>query len=257
MTSGIWTRGTVGWLLVAAALPVAVELVLEQGAAGALRLGVGCAVVLFWQALFRLATGAPASPTALVTALTLSFFLPPDTAIWQVAISATFGAIIGELVFGGWGRNFLSPGVVAVAFFALSFPNVSLWASGTGLALAVLPGAILLVVTGILSLPVMVSFAAVLVAGSGGTESLQGVAGTFAFAAVFLVADPVASAATRPGRWIFGALAGGLTALFMTVTEVPRAVVFAALLAGVFAPLIDQVVTGLHVRLRRTRHGKL
>ena len=34
---------------------------------------------------------------------------------------------------------------------------------------------------------------------------------------LYLAADPVASAATNPGRWLYGALVGGLTVLFSTV----------------------------------------
>lgn len=261
MIGGLWTRDTVGWLIAAAALPVAVEVVIEQGTSGGLRAAIGLGVIVFWQAVFRLAAGAPGSPTAIVSALALALFLPPDTAFWHIALAASFGAVIGELVFGGWGRNFLAPGVVAVAFYALSFPNAQLMHAGTGMALAVLPGALILAVAGILSVPVLLGFAAVLALGAAGlfgVQGLAGVIGTLAFAAVFLVADPVASAVTAAGRWIHGGVAGGLTALLLTGADAPHAVIFAALLAAVFAPLIDQGVIAFHMysRRRRTRHGR-
>ena len=81
---------------------------------------------------------------------------------------------------------------------------------------------------------------------------------TVAFGVVFLIGDPVAGASTNPGRWAFGILAGLLIVLFDTANGpaiAPAAVVFASLLASVFAPLIDHVAVVLIVRRRRLRHG--
>ena len=64
---------------------------------------------------------------------------------------------------------------------------------------------------------------------------------TAIFAVTFLVADPVASAATQFGRWLYGFAAGLLAALFAPF-GMAEALVFAALLAGLVAPLIDDIV---------------
>jgi Na+-transporting NADH:ubiquinone oxidoreductase subunit B len=94
-----------------------------------------------------------------------------------------------------------------------------------------------------------------LVAGaSDGWDQL--IAGTAVFATVFLIADPVTAASTSAGRWAYGLLAGVLLVAFGQAGGDPgslRAVIFAALLAGIFAPLIDQAVIWLNVRRRRRR----
>ena len=79
--------------------------------------------------------------------------------------------------------------------------------------------------------------------------------GGFAFGAVFLACDPVASCCTNPGRWIQGLLAGALVVLIRTGSAGhPDAVVQAVLLASILAPLIDHAVIALNVRRRARRH---
>ena len=78
--------------------------------------------------------------------------------------------------------------------------------------------------------------------------------GGFVFAAVFLATDPVAGPMTDPGRWGFGLLVGVLTMLIRLVNpSYYEGVMFAILLASMFSPLIDFVVTELNIRRRRLR----
>jgi Na+-transporting NADH:ubiquinone oxidoreductase subunit B len=82
----------------------------------------------------------------------------------------------------------------------------------------------------------------------------QFVLGGFVFGAVFLATDPVAGPMTNPGRWGFGLLVGGLTMLIRLVNpSYYEGVMFAILLASMFSPLIDFVVTELNIRRRRLR----
>lgn len=63
-----------------------------------------------------------------------------------------------------------------------------------------------------------------------------------------LVADPVASASTPPGRWLYGAVYGGLVAAFAVVwtNAAPvQLVVSAALLASLSAPLPDELAIAI------------
>ncbi len=79
--------------------------------------------------------------------------------------------------------------------------------------------------------------------------------GSFAFGAVFLGCDPVASACTNPGRWIQGILIAALVMLIRVANPIhPDAVIPALLLASILAPLIDHVVIAWSIKQRARRH---
>lgn len=261
MTGGIWTRDTIGWILVAALLPVLVGLALEQDAAGLARVATGLVVIGFWQGVFLSTRGQPLSAAGAVTAVAVAVLAPGELAIWQLVLALTFGTVIGEMIFGGWGRNVFSSGVVTLAFLFFSFPEVQHDPAGLWIAYACIPAGLLLLVTGILSwrvaLAAAVGFAAV-VAATGYGWPPASMAGTAAFGLVFLIGDPVSSASTNPGRLIYGALAGALTALFGwddTGAGAAQSLVSATLLASIFAPLIDHLVIAAKSELRGRRHG--
>ena len=78
--------------------------------------------------------------------------------------------------------------------------------------------------------------------------------GGFVFGTVFLATDPVAGPMTDPGRWGFGLLVGALTVLIRVGNPSHyEGVIFAILLASMFSPLIDYVVTEMNIRKRRMR----
>jgi Na+-transporting NADH:ubiquinone oxidoreductase subunit B len=78
------------------------------------------------------------------------------------------------------------------------------------------------------------------------------VTGGFAFGLVFLATDPVTAAATNPGRWVYGALIGVLVAVIRVANPAHReGVLLAVLLGNVTAPLIDQLVARVMMRLGR------
>ena len=82
----------------------------------------------------------------------------------------------------------------------------------------------------------------------------QLVMGGFLFGVVFLATDPVAGPITDPGRWGFGLLVGALTLLIrMANPSYYEGAMFAILLASMFSPLIDFVVTEMNIRRRRLR----
>jgi len=79
--------------------------------------------------------------------------------------------------------------------------------------------------------------------------------GSFAFGAVFLGCDPVASACTNPGRWIQGFLIAALVMLIRVANPIhPDAVIPALLLASILAPLIDHAVIAWSIKQRARRH---
>jgi len=79
--------------------------------------------------------------------------------------------------------------------------------------------------------------------------------GSFAFGAVFIACDPVASACTNPGRWIQGFLIAGLVVLIRVANSThPDAVIPVLLLVSLLAPLIDHAVIAWNIRQRARRH---
>jgi Na+-transporting NADH:ubiquinone oxidoreductase subunit B len=136
-------------------------------------------------------------------------------------------------------------------------------------ALACLVGALILVATGIGSFRVMISMALGGVAGaflmnaaagetSAGIMALPWqyhlVYGGFAFGLVYMATDPVSSAATATGKWIYGFLIGVLAVLIRAVNPAyPEGVMLAILFMNVFAPLVDHFVVRANVRRRLAR----
>jgi Na+-transporting NADH:ubiquinone oxidoreductase subunit B len=78
--------------------------------------------------------------------------------------------------------------------------------------------------------------------------------GSFAFGTVFLATDPVTSAMTDTGRWIYGLLIGFMVVLIRVMdTAHPDGVMFAILIGNIFAPLIDHLVVQANIARRVRR----
>ena len=122
--------------------------------------------------------------------------------------------------------------------------------------IAILLGAILLLWTGVASWKIMVStVAGALLVGwlgnvCGATDVpayTQLVLGGFAFGAVFMATDPVTSAQTECGKWIYGFLIGAICILVRLFNPgYAEGMMLAILLGNTFAPLIDWVVVNRH-----------
>ena len=122
--------------------------------------------------------------------------------------------------------------------------------------IAILLGAILLLWTGVASWKIMVStVAGALLVGwlgnvSGATDMpayTQLVLGGFAFGTVFMATDPVTSAQTECGKWIYGFLVGAICILVRLFNPgYAEGMMLAILLGNTFAPLIDWVVVNRH-----------
>ncbi|MHA3976973.1 RnfABCDGE type electron transport complex subunit D [Halovulum sp. GXIMD14794] len=257
MIRGVWNRETVGWVLAASTLPVLAGMVAGTGPEPLLRLGAGLAVVALWQLLFRALQGVPPTPAGAVTAVAVTVLAGPELALWQVILAISFGTVIAELIFGGWGRNVFGAGTAALAFLYLSFPGIEHPALGMELLAGCVAAGAILLATGILPPAVVVSgvlgWSAVCLLLGADPWAASG-AGTLAFGLVYLLGDPVASAATPGGRWAYGTLGGALAALLVS-GGTPQAAVFATLLASIAAPLIDQGAISVARYRRSLRHG--
>ncbi len=81
-------------------------------------------------------------------------------------------------------------------------------------------------------------------------------AGGFAFGMVYMATDPVSAAMTNTGRWVFGALVGGMTVLIRVVNPAfPEGIMLAILFSNMFAPTIDYFVIQANIRRRVKRHA--
>ncbi len=258
MRGGVWHRDTLAWLIVAAILPAAAGAVGGFGIAALKPMVWTLLTALSWQLVFLWARAQPVSPIAVATALSVGVLAAGEYQLWQIVLATSFGVVLGEQIFGGWGRNVVNPAVATLAFLYFAFPETAVPAGGPLLALAVVPGALMLLVTGALAGSLLIAALLGVTAASLALDLPPGAVlsqGVVLFGLVFLVGDPVASSATRPGRWFQGALAGVLLVLFGGhdggALVGPRAVVLATLVASLFAPLIDATVIAATMRAWR------
>ncbi len=124
--------------------------------------------------------------------------------------------------------------------------------------IAILLGAIVLIWTGVASWKVMCSsvLGALFVAGIANLTGASDipcyyhlVMGGFAFGAVFMATDPVTSAQTNAGKWIYGFLIGALCVIIRLFNPgYAEGMMLAIFLGNIFAPLIDHIVISIHLR---------
>tara|TARA_B110000438_G_scaffold23474_1_gene21536 strand:+ start:8953 stop:10137 length:1185 start_codon:yes stop_codon:yes gene_type:complete len=83
------------------------------------------------------------------------------------------------------------------------------------------------------------------------------VMGSFLFGTVFMATEPVTSAHTNKGRWIFGFLVGFFTVIIRSINPAyPEGIMLAILLMNAFAPLIDYFVVQGNIKKRLARYAQ-
>ena len=132
--------------------------------------------------------------------------------------------------------------------------------------IAILLGAALLIWTGVASWKIMVSsvlggLAIGYLGYAVGATDLPGyyqlVMGGFLFGTVFMATDPVTSAQTECGKWIYGFLVGALAVTVRIWNPgYPEGMMLAILLMNTFAPLIDHYVIEGSIK-RRAKKVKI
>ena len=223
----------------------------------------------------------------LVSGILIPMIVPVDTPLWMIAVATAFAVVFAKEVFGQVVDGFSGAtllGQVAIAGKELigSFQAVdvlghpiSTWDMFLGLipgsigetsVLAILIGAVILLFTKIASWKTMVS---VFVGGAVmslifnmiGTTVAMCVSpldhlflGGFAFGAVFMATDPVTSARTETGKYIYGFLVGAMAIIIRALNPgYPEGMMLAILLMNVFAPLIDYYVVEANINRRLKR----
>ena len=158
---------------------------------------------------------------------------------------------------------------VADAFFGFIPGSI-----GETSTLAILLGAVVLIVTGIGSWKIMVSTIAGgavmglilnIFAGSAGLSPEVAtyfslpfwqhlILGGFMFGAIFMATDPVSAAQTEKGKWIYGFLIGILAIIIRVLNPAfPEGMMLAILLMNTFAPLVDHYVVNANIKKRLKR----
>ena len=237
--------------------------------------------VIFAKEIFG-GTGMNIFNVALIARAFLFFAYPSKMSgdsVW-IRTDSTFGLGEGAVVDGFTGATPLGQVAVSTgseANITDAVGNIStLWDAVLGLVpgsigetsvIAIALGAILLLVTRIASWKVMLSIFA-----SGAlTAFLFNIAGLdnpvanlpwyyhlslggFAFGAVFMATDPVTSARTEAGKWIYGALIGFMAIVIRVLNPgYPEGMMLAILLMNGLAPAIDYFVVQRNISKRAKR----
>lgn len=251
---GLWDRETVALLLLAAMLPLGLTWLLGAGSAGLLRLILVLVAAGLWHVAFMLARAQPPSFAGALTALAIAVLAPVDLGPIAMLLGISFGVVAGELAFGGWGRNVVNPATVAIAFLGFGFPASAWPLLPVQLGWSVAAVAAIGVATGVIPWRIVAGSAVALAAGWYGFGLAMPVVTAAAVVFALLVCDPVASATTATGRWLYGLLYGLLVVLFAVAwtSAVPvQIAVSAALLASLAAPLLDEIAISLWLARRK------
>ena len=128
-------------------------------------------------------------------------------------------------------------------------------------AFCILIGAVILLLTNVASWRTMISvfvggyLMALIFQPISGVEAYQQLLmGGFAFGAVFMATDPVTSAQTNTGKYVYGLLIGAMAVIIRCINPgYPVRMMLAILLMNTFAPLIDWFVVQANIKRRLKR----
>ncbi|MCX5708610.1 MAG: RnfABCDGE type electron transport complex subunit D [Candidatus Omnitrophica bacterium] len=227
--------------------------------------------------------------SAILTGLLLAYNLPAQVPFWIPIIGAIFSISIAKMAFGGLGQNIFNPALAGRVFLMASWPkyltiftkpfNYDAVTSATPLALlkegklvqhipnwdlflgirggcigevciiALLAGALFLLIRGYISWHIPVSFiatAGLLTWAFGGKTFFSGdwifhiLSGGLILGAFFMATDYVTSPLTRKGHLVFGIGCGALTAVIRLWGGYPEGVSYAILIMNAATPLVDR-----------------
>ena len=229
--------------------------------------------VLFGKEVFG-GTGMNFLNPALLCRAFLFFAYPSKMSGSSVWVSLKNGESLIDGATGATPLSFASEGLNAMNNAGVQY-GMSAWDMFAGLipgsvgetsVIAILIGAVILLWTGVASWKIMVSsVAGALFVGwlgnfFGATDVpayYQLIMGGFAFGTVFMATDPVTSAQTECGKWIYGFLIGALCVIVRLFNPgYAEGMMLAILLMNTFAPLIDHYVTDAAIS-RRAKKVKI
>ena len=228
-----------------------------------------------------------------VTGFLIPLIMPVNVPLWMLALAVAFAVIIGKEVFGGSGMNVVNPALLARAFLFFSYPSkmtgIDAYSGATPLGtifngggindlpsltdmfigtipgsigetskIAILIGALFLILNGIVSLRIIIATFIGAISMSLIISDIPFyyhlLMGGFMFGTFFMATDPVTAAQTNIGKWIYGFLIGAIAILIRVANPgYPEGMMLAILLMNVFAPLIDWCVIECNIYKRKKR----
>lgn len=219
--------------------------------------------------------------SAVVTGLLLALNLPSSLPWWMAALGGFFAMVVVKGLFGGLGQNFMNPALGARCFLVISFtgpmtkfvdavsgatPLTSLKYGGTvntmdmligttpgtigeTSVIAILIGAVILILTGVIDLRIPGTYIVTLVIfillfGGHGFDWNYVVAhlcgGGLMLGAFFMATDYVTSPITPTGKIIYGIILGLLTGVFRIFGATAEGVSYAIIFSNLLVPLIER-----------------
>ncbi len=221
--------------------------------------------------------------SAVVTGLLLALNLPVTLPWWEAVLGGIFAIAIVKMMFGGLGQNFMNPALGARCFLLIAFAadmtnfQTDTYTGATPLAamregeiinsldaligrtagtigetstIAILIGAIILILLGVITLAIPASYLItfvifMLLFGGHGFDMYYIVAqlcsGGIMLGAFFMATDYVTSPITPKGRILFGICCGVLTGLFRCFGANAEGVSFAIILSNLLVPMIEKI----------------
>lgn len=220
--------------------------------------------------------------SAVVTGLLLALNLPATLPWWEAVLGGVFAIVVVKCMFGGLGQNFMNPALGARCFLLIAFAanmtnfTIDSYTGATPLAamrngdpvntmdmligrtagtigetsaIAILIGAIFLILMGVIDLRIPASYIItfivfmLLFSGHGAdwtyiTAQLCG--GSLMLGAFFMATDYVTSPITPMGQIIFGICCGIFTGLFRCFGANAEGVSFAIILSNILVPMIEK-----------------
>ena len=220
--------------------------------------------------------------SAVVTGLLLALNLPATLPWWEAVLGGVFAIVVVKCMFGGLGQNFMNPALGARCFLLIAFAanmtnfTIDSYTGATPLAamrngdpvntmdmligrtagtigetsaIAILIGAIFLILMGVIDLRIPASYIItfivfmLLFSGHGAdwtyiTAQLCG--GCLMLGAFFMATDYVTSPITPMGQIIFGICCGIFTGLFRCFGANAEGVSFAIILSNILVPMIEK-----------------
>ena len=220
--------------------------------------------------------------SAVVTGLLLALNLPATLPWWEAVLGGVFAIVVVKCMFGGLGQNFMNPALGARCFLLIAFAanmtnfTIDSYTGATPLAamrngdpvntmdmligrtagtigetsaIAILIGAIFLILMGVIDLRIpasyIITFIVVMLLYSGhGADwtyiTAQLCGGGLMLGAFFMATDYVTSPITPMGQIIFGICCGIFTGLFRCFGANAEGVSFAIILSNILVPMIEK-----------------
>ena len=235
--------------------------------------------------------------SAIVTGLLLGLNLPVSVPLWIPVLGSFFAIVVVKMLFGGLGQNFMNPALGARCFLVISFASImtdfsidgvssatplqamragdsvnlldmlkgnTLGTIGETSALALLIGAVLLIILNVIDVSIPLTYIGTFVVfmgifGGKGFDAIfltqHVLGGGLILGAFFMATDYVTRPITFTGRIIYGIILGLLTGIFRVFGPSGEGVSYAIILSNLLVPLIEKVTVPTFFGKRGTKNA--